>query len=74
MCVKEAEVSIPRLTLSLIGFVYSSAVLLDLPCAVNMPIAPAVAPDHLPAREQTLFGEVVLLEVQIEISVGHNCP
>lgn len=50
MCVKEAEVSIPRLTLSLIGFVYSSAVLLDLPCAVNMPIAPAVAPDHLRER------------------------
>lgn len=55
MCVKEAEVSIPRLTLSLIGFVYSSAVLLDLPRAVNMPIAPAVAPDHLPATERRIF-------------------
>lgn len=45
MCVKEAEVSIPRLTLSLIGFVYSSAVLLDLLHEVNMPIAPAVSLD-----------------------------
>jgi len=45
VCVKEAEVSIPRLTLSLIGFVYSSAVLLDLLREVNMPIAPAVSLD-----------------------------